>query len=448
MKEILNNTLVYKLGEIIEEKINNRDEKENHENIIRRRNCKEFPVTSQQLGVYLDSIKNPDSIIYNIPVTFRLKENINVEKIKDSFIKVFESQEIFRTKYYEKEFDNGKTEIYGFVDDECHLEFEEYTFENVKEFVRPFDLTQAPLIRVGFIEDKVLLIDVHHIICDGNSMMIVINELSNQYNHNDNDVKELEIQFSDLAIDLYEKKNNEYFEKQIEFYRKMFNCDYDVLNLPKIKNNNECNKINIGYCEETLENSLCLEIDNFVKINEISKAVLFLTIYGYVLSKYSSQNTIYTSIINSNRNSNYTENMIGMFATTQPVILNFNDSYRSLTDTINENAEILFNIYENQDISFSELSSLLKLKTNNNSFIFQPKSITKYNSNNEIFAEKNRFVYSMMNSQSQTDNKNYSKFDILFYVFEEENTYHLYINYNSDIYEYNTINSILKSYIQ
>ena len=78
-------------------------------------------------------------------------------------MKLFENQEIFRTKYGEKEV-NGKTEIYGYVDNECTFDFEEYTYENVNSFVRPFDLSKAPLIRVGFIKNEILLIDIHHII--------------------------------------------------------------------------------------------------------------------------------------------------------------------------------------------------------------------------------------------------------------------------------------------
>jgi len=39
--------------------------------IIEKCGNKEFPVTSQQLGMYIDSIKNPKSIVYNIPIFFK-----------------------------------------------------------------------------------------------------------------------------------------------------------------------------------------------------------------------------------------------------------------------------------------------------------------------------------------------------------------------------------------
>eukprot|EP00833_Pecoramyces_ruminatium_P012231 jgi/Orpsp1_1/1186263/evm.model.d7180000049280.1 len=134
--------------------------------IISKYNSKEFPITSQQLGVYIDSIKEENNILYNIPSMYKLIDNIDKERIKKAILKIFDEQEILRSKFYGKEI-NGKMEIYGYIDGECTLKFEEYFYENVDRFIRPFELDKAPLIRVGFIKNEVLLIDMHHIICDG-----------------------------------------------------------------------------------------------------------------------------------------------------------------------------------------------------------------------------------------------------------------------------------------
>jgi len=91
-----------------------------------------------------------------------------------------------------------------FIEDEISLTFEIYTYENAQSFVRPFDLSKAPLIRVGFIKDEVLLIDMHHIIFDGFTMQIIMRELNKYYNLGR--MEELEIQYSDCTIDIKEKK--------------------------------------------------------------------------------------------------------------------------------------------------------------------------------------------------------------------------------------------------
>jgi len=228
INDIMNHPLICDLSEYIETIIKDDTNNRNKMEIIRRRHCKEFPITSQQLGVYIDSIKESNSITYNIPSIYKLKTNINKEKIKQSFMQIFWKQEILRSRYYGKEID-GKTEIYGYVDDECSLIFEEYSYENVGKFIRPFDLDKAPLIRVGFINDEYLLIDMHHIICDGATNLIILNEL-NQY-YNDEVVDELDIQYSDYAIHLNEKKNSGKLESQIEIYKEIID-DGNIKNVP------------------------------------------------------------------------------------------------------------------------------------------------------------------------------------------------------------------------
>ncbi|OUM66152.1 hypothetical protein PIROE2DRAFT_6675, partial [Piromyces sp. E2] len=199
-KDFMNNSVINELASYIDSIIQNKDN--NYQvDIIERRNSKEFPITSQQLGVYIDSIKNSNTIIYNVPMTFILKNNVNIEKVKKSFEALFAENDILRTKYNSKEI-NGKTEIYGIVDDECELKFEEYTYENANSFVRPFELSSAPLIRVGFIGNEVLMFDMHHIITDGFTTKVIINEINKYYN--EGKFNENEIQFSDYAIYLNE----------------------------------------------------------------------------------------------------------------------------------------------------------------------------------------------------------------------------------------------------
>eukprot|EP00833_Pecoramyces_ruminatium_P004101 jgi/Orpsp1_1/1178133/evm.model.c7180000064176.1 len=100
-----------------------------------------------------------------------------------------------------------------------------------------------------------LLIDMHHIICDGVTDLILMKEL-NQYYY-DEEVEELDIQYSDYAINLNEKKNNGKLNEQIEIYKEIFSNEYEILNIPKRRrelskeiydkeenNGNEFNEIN------------------------------------------------------------------------------------------------------------------------------------------------------------------------------------------------------------
>eukprot|EP00833_Pecoramyces_ruminatium_P018515 jgi/Orpsp1_1/1192547/evm.model.d7180000094124.1 len=194
-----------------------------------------------------------------------------------------------------------------------------------------------------------------------------------------------------------------------------------------------------------------------MKYNDLSKTAFFLSIYGYVLSKYSGQDIIYSSIVATNHNSYYyTNNMIGMFASTQPFLLNYDDEEISFLDIIKKNMDLLLNVYNNKNLSFSEISKRIKMKNLNNIFIFQPKFLfnqSSENMNNSIYIDEDEEKKSKNKTKSGKSNININvvnkkleslnlkgngllrgfherdnvyrdtRFDIMCNVYERENTY-------------------------
>jgi len=69
---------------------------------------------------------------------YKLGRNVNIEKLKNEFEKIFKEEEILRSKYIEKEI-NNETKIYGVIDEDCSLIFESYNHDNMNSFLRPFD---------------------------------------------------------------------------------------------------------------------------------------------------------------------------------------------------------------------------------------------------------------------------------------------------------------------
>ncbi|ORX86146.1 hypothetical protein BCR32DRAFT_241286 [Anaeromyces robustus] len=160
----------------------------------------------------------------------------------------------------------------------------------------------------------------------------------------------------------------------------------------------------------------------------------FISTYGYKSSKYSGLEIIYTSVINANRNNHYVENMIGMFVSTQPILLKYDKENISFLDVFKENMEKLMELYNNQDISFSKLVNTLKLKKVNNTFIFQSKSIIENNySDKSIFSNEGSIklytLYEESNEFQLRDNKDI-KFDISLSIIETDEGYLLSMEYN------------------
>ncbi|OUM58102.1 hypothetical protein PIROE2DRAFT_16714 [Piromyces sp. E2] len=421
----------------------------NQPEIIEKRDCKEFPIISQQLDVYIESITNNNSVIYNVPMSFKLNKGVDIERIKKGFNQLFEKHQILKSKYIEKEVD-GKSEIFGYIDENCKLVFEKYNYENAGSFVRPFTLSSAPLIRVGFIANEVLLIDMHRIISDDTTIKIIINEVNKYYN--EGSMNELEVQFSDYAIYINNKKNSGIYQKQIENYKEMFDCDYEELIISNENqrsengSENDNNKKKISHLIKTIDMSLSDSINNFVKKNEISKTAFFISIYGYILSKYSGQDVVFSSVVMNNRNNHYLENMIGMLVNTQPLLLKYEENDKhSFVEIMKENMSLLMNMSSNQYLSLSELKKSLKLKRLSNTFVYQPKSImeTSSNLNNSILSDE-EYIFESFSLKKD----NSSKFDIVFNMMERENDYVIKINYNNDMYSSELIERLVNSYIE
>ncbi|KAF6648046.1 condensation domain-containing protein, partial [Paenibacillus sp. EKM301P] len=76
---------------------------------------------------------------------------------------------------------------------------EEETPQYAQDFVRAFDLAQAPLLRVQLIENgpqrHVMLYDMHHIISDGVTESIIVQEFSQLYEGQE--LPPLRIQYKD-----------------------------------------------------------------------------------------------------------------------------------------------------------------------------------------------------------------------------------------------------------
>ena len=105
----------------------------------------------------------------------------------------------------------------------------------MNDFIRPFDLGKAPLLRVGLVSESesvhYLLIDMHHIISDGTSVGILIDELSILYRGDELD--ELPIQYKDYAVWSTSEKFLAQKEAEAAFWLEQLKGELPVLALPE-----------------------------------------------------------------------------------------------------------------------------------------------------------------------------------------------------------------------
>ena len=144
------------------------------------------------------------SILYNMPGGIIFDKIPDIEKLSSCLNTLINRHESLRTY-----FDIVNNEIVQKIENKIdfNLEICNYTIsnENLKkefdDFVKPFDLSKAPLFRAKlyYLDNgsSALFIDIHHIISDGTSASIIVNGLCKLYNGESLD--KLSITYKDFA---------------------------------------------------------------------------------------------------------------------------------------------------------------------------------------------------------------------------------------------------------
>ncbi|MCP4152553.1 MAG: non-ribosomal peptide synthetase, partial [bacterium] len=227
-------------------------------------------------------------------------------------------------------------------------------------FVRPFDLSMAPLIRVGLINiagpgakpTQHLLVDRHHIISDGFSRQILRQDFMRLQRNEE--LPPLRIQYKDYSEWWKGEGGTGKQEQQESYWLKQFEKKIPVLDLPT------------DYPRPTVQS---FDGDrDFFEISASGTAALtkialekgttlymvLLTIFNIFLSKLSGQEDIVVGTAVAGRRHTDLEKLIGMFVNTLP-IRNYPENGKTFAQLLHNVTNTTFPAFENQEYPFEEL---------------------------------------------------------------------------------------------
>ncbi|MCP4216715.1 MAG: non-ribosomal peptide synthetase, partial [bacterium] len=199
-----------------------------------------YPLTSPQKQMYFIYSMQETGTGYNIPAVLLMEGTPDKEKLEDTFRQLILRHDSLRTSFHIA----GKEPVQKI---EQNVSFHVHHYEpfqtppaegDIKEiiarFIRPFDLSQAPLLRVGVLSveegKQLLMIDMHHIISDGVSMVILAEEFAGLYDGAA--LPPLNLQYKDYAW--WEKNRNgeDVFKRRETFWLKELAGQLPELQLP------------------------------------------------------------------------------------------------------------------------------------------------------------------------------------------------------------------------
>lgn len=402
-----------------------------------------YPLSSAQKRIYYTSkMIGDENIVYNIPGAILVDSVLDKEKVEKCFKKIIKTQSSFRTSFLMLN-DSIVQKINKSVN------FSVNTYENksteidnlINSFPKAFDLENAPLLRVElhYLDNgkTLLLLESHHIIMDGTSLEILINEFCKLYN-NEN-LENLNIEYKDFAV-----WENKYLEsdmvKEAENYwvNKFKDSEIPAINLPydfsipssrSYKGNTVSKKIS--------EKDFNKYITSAKKFG-VSPYMFFLSTLLVLLYKYTGQEEIIIGSPVTGRRNNQLQDIIGMFVNNIAVDGKI-DSSKKFAEFLNTIKQQVLNDLEYQDYPYNLL--VKKLGISNDS------------TNNPLFDVM--FAYQNANSNKLTlgnesveiikSSSGISKFNLSIEI--EPDTRVVNLEYRTDLFKENTIDRLFEHFI-
>ncbi|MFS4449744.1 condensation domain-containing protein, partial [Maribacter sp. 2307UL18-2] len=194
-----------------------------------------YDLSAAQRRLYFLYEMDRSSLAYNLPRLIELKGALDLVRLEVAFEKLISRHEILRTRF---EVVGDKVYQRIIADVDFKLEFHRSKGPGVdglaKEFVRPFDLGDAPLLRAGLIEvsdmEHFLMVDMHHIVTDGVSQGILIRDFMRFYNNEEPEA--LPLQYKDYSEWQQGPEQQARLNSQRGFWLGEFSEEASVLELP------------------------------------------------------------------------------------------------------------------------------------------------------------------------------------------------------------------------
>ena len=301
---------------------------------------------------------------YNIAETVIIEGNLDRDKFEGAFKKLVERHEALRTSF---EMRDGELvqRVYQKVDFQAgYLEAgEENANDLAEEFLKPFDLSKAPLLRITLVktgpEKHRLFFDMHHIIANGKSMGILVKELAALYNGEE--LPGLKIQYKDFSAWQNELFRSEKIKKQEEYWLNTFAGEIPVLNFPTDYPRASLRSFQGDRFYFEAGRKLTENLKNLTVKTGTTLFMALFTAYNILLFKYTGQEDLIVGSPIAGRPHADLARILGMFVNTL-ALRNFPEGRKTCQEFLGEVKESSLRAYENQDYQFEELVEKLNLE--------------------------------------------------------------------------------------
>jgi len=388
------------------------------------------------------------STTYNLNMVTELKGPLDYHRCETAFRKLIQRHESLRTSFrligdqlvqVIHDFDAIDFQIpYIVVEGSSQTRTRDIK-KNVDQFIRPFDLSKAPLIRVSLLKTgkdrHLLLLDMHHIISDGMSEIILANDFIQLYEGKE--LPGINLRYRDYSqwLDRLGK-----LEEHEEYWLNRFKGELPVLEMPTDfprppQQQFAGDAVGFIIGKETNQ-----QLNRLAKETGTTLFMVLLAMYNVLLHKYTGQEDIIIGSIIAGRTHVELENVVGFFAKTL-ALRNYPTASQPFNLFLEQLKNSTLEAFENQSYPFDLLVKKLELTRDRSRNPLFDTAFLLLNMQTEItsLGEENPGENHQMTSDLYAHEITTTMFDLFFQAFATKGELQCCFQYSTALFKRKTI---------
>ena len=330
------------------------------------------PLTYAQLGVYLDCLKHPGSIHYNLPAQMQLPASVTADEAVAAVRATVANHQSFRLVFSNAQGEPQQHLLYEqFADVEVLTLTPEERQQYIARFVQPFDLAKGPLYRFALLltpatdaqpATTTLLMDIHHLIADGGSLDLVGQEIAARLN---GEAPEAEAYpYLQFALDQKAAQGGkEYHEAHDFFDRQLSQCEGAIQIVPDMAKNPDA-----SHTQGDVRSAVQMApVEQLARQLGVSPMSICLAAAYYTVCRFAGTKQVYLGTISNGRSDLRTFSTTGMFVNTLALSSTIAD--QTVSQYIQQTARQFDETLTHEQYPFAQIAA---------DYDFQPEVVFEY----------------------------------------------------------------------
>ena len=431
--------------------------------ISRRSSAGPAPLSfTQQRLWFLDQLE-PQNPFYNVATAVRLTGQLDVAVLELALQAVIARHDILRTTFHKTDglpsqviaqqidWRIERAELKTGPDESRDTAWRRLA---EAESLRPFDLQQGPLVRATLVhlgpleaggpDEHVLLLTMHHIICDGWSMAVLRHEVARYYEAilagHETELEPLPIQYADFAHWQREQLQGPTLDRLLGYWTRQFANPPPPLELPLDFPRPATQTYAGNVCRRRVGKDLAARLREVARTEGATLFMVLETALHLALARFSGQRDICIGTPVANRHGLQLESLIGFFANTLALRADLSGNPQ-LREFLQQVRQTTLDAFAHQELPFEQLVDELKL----------PRDLSRTPLFQVMFVLQNiplraQPIAGLTATDVSFDHAPVSTFDLTLNVQEHSDGLDLSLIYNTDLFAPATIERLLSAY--